>query len=330
MADVVGFVLAVILGFVPMLFLAGILYWLDRYEKEPKLLLSGVFAWGAIVAVIGALIAQILLGQGVLILTGSAAAEEIASSSLFAPLTEEIFKGLAVLLIFIFFRYEFDSVLDGIIYAGVVALGFAATEDVLYYFSSYAEDGLGGMLVLVFLRFVIFGWQHAFFTAFIGIGLAVTRLSKNILIQLSAPLVGLGLAIFVHSLHNSLLTFLTGMAGLSAAVLFAWTGWLMMGAFIFWLIYREKRWLSEHLREEVQLGVISNHQFQSASELFGQTRASLAALGDGRFHQTRRFFQLCGELAHKKRQLASLGDEQGNQQLIASLRAELAQLSAGL
>jgi protease PrsW len=330
MADLFGFLTAVVLGFVPMFFLAGILYWLDRYEKEPKRLLGGVFTWGAVVAVIGALVSQIALGESVLMLTGSTAVEEIFSSAVSAPVTEEIFKGLAVLLVFLFFRREFDSVLDGIIYGGVVALGFAATEDVLYYFSSYVEEGYGGMWVLFFLRFVIFGWQHAFFTAFTGIGLALARLSKNVLVQFGAPLIGLGTAIFVHSLHNSLLVFLAGLAGLAAAVLVAWTGWLLMGAIIFGLIYREKRWLSEHLLEEVQLGVITPGQYQVVSGMFGQTRATFSALGSGRLARTRRFFQLCAELAHKKRQLATMGDEQGNAQIITSLRSELAQLSGSL
>lgn len=330
MADVIGFIAAAVLGFVPMFFLAAILYWLDRYEKEPKLLLGGVFVWGAVVAVIGALITQIVLGESVLALTGSSAVEEAFSSSISAPVTEEIFKGLAVLLVFLFFRREFDSVLDGIIYAGVTALGFAATEDVLYYFSSYTEGGMGGLLFLFFLRFFIFGWQHAFFTAFIGIGLALARLSKNVLVWLIAPLLGLGAAVFAHSLHNSLLTFLSGVVGLAAAVVVAWTGWLLMGGFIFYLIYREKRWLAEHLREEVGLGVITAGQYQEISAIFGQTRATFQAIGSGRLAKTRRFFQVCGELAHKKRQLAALGDEGGNQQIITNLRAELAQLSTGL
>ncbi len=153
----VGFLLSVVCGFLPMFFLAGLIYWLDRYEKEPKLLLGGVFGWGAIVAVIGALILQIVLGQSVLLLTGSEVVEEAVSSSLFAPVTEEILKGLAVLLVFLLVRHEFDSVLDGIVYACMVALGFAATEDVLYYFSAYSESGLGGMAVLVYMRFIVFG-----------------------------------------------------------------------------------------------------------------------------------------------------------------------------
>ncbi len=327
-SDLVGFFLSVICGFAPMLFLAGIIYWLDRYEKEPKILLGAVFGWGAIVAVVGALILQMMLGQGVLILTGSEALEEVAGSSLFAPVTEEILKGLAVLLVFLFFRNEFDSILDGIVYASVAALGFAATEDALYYFSAYVEEGLGGLAFLVFLRFVIFGWQHAFFTSFTGIGLAVSRLNPSQPVKVIAPLAGLTVAVFVHSLHNSLLTFLNNMAGLVAAVVVAWTGWIFMFLFIVWLIYREKIWLTEYLRDEVALATITSEQYRLACSPFGQSKARLSALTRGRYRSTVRFFQLCAELSHKKRQMATLGDEAGNQRMVEAIRAELSKASA--
>ncbi len=330
MNELTGFFLSAVFGFVPMFLLAAIIYWLDRYEKEPKALLGGVFSWGAIVAVIGALVLQILLGQGVLMLTGSEALEEMAGSSLFAPVTEEVLKGLAVLLVFLLARNEFDSILDGIVYASVTALGFAATEDVLYYFSSYVEEGISGLLLLVFLRFVIFGWQHAFFTSFIGIGLAVARHSKNVLVQVGAPLLGLSIAIFTHSLHNSLLTFLSGAVGLVAAVFVAWTGWIFMFLFIVWLIYREKQWLGEYLREEVDRQTITQQQYALACSMFGQSRARLAAMGRGSFRSTVRFFQLCAELAHKKRQMATMGDENGNAAIIENLRSELGKMSASL
>jgi protease PrsW len=327
MGTLTGFSLSVLFGFLPMFFLAAVIYWLDRYEKEPKRLLGGVFSWGAIVAVIGALVLQIMLGQGVLMLTGSAALEEIAGSSLFAPVTEEILKGLAVLLVFLFFRHEFDSILDGIVYASITALGFAATEDVLYYFSAYMEEGLGGLMVLVLLRFVIFGWQHAFFTSFTGIGLAIARLNHNPLIKIGAPLAGLSIAIFIHSLHNSLLTFLHGMVGLAAAIFVAWTGWLFLFLFIVWLIYREKTWLEEYLREEVALNVITPEQYRAACSPLGQSRARMAAIKKGSFRTTVHFFQLCAELSHKKRQLATMGEESGNSGFIQSLREELKRVS---
>jgi hypothetical protein len=50
-------------------------------------------------------------------------------------------------------------------------------------------------------------------------------------------------------------------------------------------------------------------------------------LTTGTFRATARFYQVCGELAHKKEQLAKLGEESGNTRIIEKLRAELAQLA---
>ena len=45
-----GILASIFFGFVPMFLFAGFVYWIDRYEKEPKLLLGGVFIWGAVIA----------------------------------------------------------------------------------------------------------------------------------------------------------------------------------------------------------------------------------------------------------------------------------------
>src|SRR5262245_49331632 len=47
--------LSVVLSFVPAFCYAAVVYWIDRYEKEPGALLLGVFVWGAVIAVIGAI-----------------------------------------------------------------------------------------------------------------------------------------------------------------------------------------------------------------------------------------------------------------------------------
>ena len=89
-------------------------------------------------------------------------------------------------------------------YAGIVALGFAATENTLYiYRDGYLENGFAGLFSLAFIRVVLVGWQHPFYTAFIGIGLAITRLTRNPAVRLAALLTGLSLAIFLHSFHNT-------------------------------------------------------------------------------------------------------------------------------
>jgi hypothetical protein len=45
-----GFLVSVFFGFFPTFIFAIFIYWLDRYEKEPKILLGAVYSWGAIVA----------------------------------------------------------------------------------------------------------------------------------------------------------------------------------------------------------------------------------------------------------------------------------------
>ena len=96
--------------------------------------------------------------------------------------------------------------------------------------------------------------------------------------------------------------------------------------FIIWMIVYERNILKRNLREEVTNGLISQTQYNSATSFF-QTNAHLSALTSGTFRSTARFYQVCGELAHKKEQLAKLGDETGNTKIIEKLRAELIQLA---
>ena len=61
-----------------------------------------------------------------------------------APVTEEVTKGAFLLLLLWWRRHELDGVLDGIVYAGMVGIGFAFTENILYLAAAYnGTDGLG-------------------------------------------------------------------------------------------------------------------------------------------------------------------------------------------
>lgn len=324
----VGFLLSLFLGVSTALAYAAIVYWLDRYEKEPRRLLAGVFLWGAFVAGGGALLINSLLGAGIYAFTGSLAASELATSTLIAPLVEETLKGLAVLGVFLRYRSEFDSLLDGIVYAAVTALGFAAAENTLYiYRNGYLQNGFSGLFLLAFVRVVLVGWQHPFYTAFTGAGLSAARYSRSAAIRLGAPLIGWSLAVSAHALHNALAGLLPGLSGLMLGTALDWSGWLFMLGVIFYATARERRWLREYLAGEVQRGALTADQYRTACSAWSQSAARLSALFRGRYRVAWRFYQLCGELAHKKRQLARMGDEGGNAAEIERLRAELASLS---
>jgi RsiW-degrading membrane proteinase PrsW (M82 family) len=319
---------AVILGFAPMLLFAWIIYGLDRFEKEPLALLGGVFTWGAVVAAGAAFLLNSALQVGIYLFTHSEAAANFATSSLVAPITEETLKCLAVLLVFVIFRSEFDSPLDGIVYAAITALGFAATENAYYIYTlGYLPDGWAGLLQLAFIRIVLVGWQHPFYTAFFGLGLALARLRRRGWARLGWPLLGFGIGVVLHGAHNLLAYRLDGIRGFLLGAVLDWGGWLLMFLVILWAIWRESQWLTQRLREEVQLGIISPAQYRAAISLTGQIAARLQALLDGRWRTTTRFFQVCAELAYKKEQLATLGEERGNSHTIASLRQELARLA---
>jgi RsiW-degrading membrane proteinase PrsW (M82 family) len=321
-----AFVLTIALSFIPAVAYAVLLYYMDRFEKEPKRLLVAAFAWGALIATTGAIIGTQVLQAGVIAFTGD---EEIANATgivLFAPIVEEITKGAAVLLVFLLFHAEFDSILDGMIYAGIAALGFAATENVLYlYYKGFLPEGWPGLFGLFFLRVVLGGWLHPAFTVWFGAGLAVARLSRSPW-RFMAPLAGLGVGMGSHALHNlmgSAMVERFGLGGLAATLAVDWVSWGVV-FFVFLLaLFQERRWLRTHLAEEVSLGYITPEQYAVAGSIRAQLQSRLRGGG------ARAFYEACAELAFKKAQLSLKGDEQGNLARIGVLRDRVLRMRAG-
>jgi len=306
---------------------AAILYWLDHYEKEPLPLLVGVFIWGAAVAAGGAYILNTLFGMTIFAITGSPELSDLSTGSISAPLVEEGLKGMAVLLVFLIFRKEFDSLLDGIVYAGIAALGFAATENTLYIWRGYESDGWTGLAALVIIRVVLVGWQHPVYTSFTGMGLAIARGNRSWLLRIFAPLAGLGIAMFTHSFHNTLASF-TSLEDLTCFIGLAldWFGVFFMFAVLIFAGWQDARTIRLYLREEAELGLLTPAQYRTASSAWLRGFAQLAALFAGTFFATGRFYQTAAELAHKKHQLLRLGEKE-SLKVIEAHRAELARLA---
>jgi RsiW-degrading membrane proteinase PrsW (M82 family) len=321
-----------------MAFYALVIAWLDRYEREPWPLALGAFLWGFIPASVAALISQLLLGLPLKIIVGEGLTAELIQTGLIAPVTEEVAKGFAVLLVFLLFRREFDSVLDGIVYGSLVGFGFGAIENVLYLFAGYAEEGATALIILFVLRAIVFGLNHAFFTSLTGIGLAVARLARSRAVKLITPLAGLTLAIAAHSLHNTLAILTSaeggpGLAALGIALLADWMGVLGLLIILLLALRRERSWIAEYLREEVQSGVLSQLHYEIACSSRRRMAAGWAALRRGgirRYRQSGRLYHLCTRLAFKKYQLARLGEASASQAAIDQLRQEIAAIQITL
>ena len=181
----------VVLGFVPLFIVFPVLSWLDRVEPEPRASRIHAVLWGAAVAglISGIVNSVVAIGAG-----------EAWAAVASAPLIEELTKGLGVY--WALRRREVDGVMDGIVYAGWVALGFAMIEDVLY-FADAVEQGI---LTQVFiLRALLTPFAHPLFTAWTGlaIGLAVARRQS----VAANAFWGYGLAVASHAAWNGSLTF---------------------------------------------------------------------------------------------------------------------------
>jgi protease PrsW len=229
--------------------------WLDRYEPEPVRLLVMAFGWGALVATASALVLQVvddvLIGRG---MTWSAV--------VVAPVTEEAGKGLFVLLLLWLRRHTIDGILDGLIYAGLVGIGFAFTENILYYAGAYAgEMGLGpGGLESATTLFVVRGifspFAHPLFTSAIGIGAGIMVTSRNRGLRFLAPLVGYVVAVALHAAWNGSAFAADGAFFLLTYIFAMVPGFFALVGLAVWFRVREGRMLARSLTDLARRGYL--------------------------------------------------------------------------
>jgi RsiW-degrading membrane proteinase PrsW (M82 family) len=329
-----GFLLSVLVTLVPSLVTIAILWWLDRYEKEPLWLLGIIFFWGAIPTIILSLIAQIILDLPVTAVFGDSIFSSITSLSIVAPLTEETFKALIIMGIYIFYRNEFDGVMDGILYGALVGFGFSVVEDTLYFMSSLLQDGWGGWGTTVALRVGLYNLNHSLFTACAGVGFGLARNSKETWKKLLFPVLGWLVAMILHGIHNGGTVLAEATSGLSCLFLTAvdWMGALGMLILIVVAVQGEKRWFQE-LAPELASGVITDDEYQIASSYrarFTRGWQVLRQYGLITWFKWTRFVQLIVDLAYKKHQKKAAGEGDKIEELIATLRQRIAQARAEL
>src|SRR4051794_9717632 len=247
-------VVGLLLALVPVFPLIWVYMWLDRYEPEPRSLLVLGLGWGAFVATSGALALQLF---DTVIFQNA----DTATATVVAPLTEEAAKGLFIVLLLIYRRRELDGVLDGLVYAGMVGIGFAFTENILYLTSAYMGDdgqagGLGGAVGLFVIRCIFAPFAHPFFTSFIGIGVGIAVVSRSRSVRVLAPAIGYVFAVTAHSLWNTSLMVDDGRNAVATYVFLMVPAFLLLSGFAIWSRRREGAVLTAALGDCAQRGFL--------------------------------------------------------------------------
>lgn len=237
-----------------------VIWWLDRYEREPLWLVLITFVWGALGGT--ALGCVISLAMSVpLDAVVPSVYSHLVLATVTAPLAEEFTKGLIFLVLI--FTPHLDNETDGLIYGAAAGLGFAAVENVLY-FMAVAAAGPEVFFATVIVRTLFSALVHTISTALLGYTIGYIRHRRLLPWLWALPLLGFALAVINHAFWNLMAT-ISGSQFLSEEMT---TGALGLGMlFVFLMavamfvitqlsLMREQKIIGQYLRDEVEQGTL--------------------------------------------------------------------------
>jgi len=341
----IAVIIATVVAFVPAMFYLLPFMFLDRYDPEPFWLFALAFGWGAGVAVFVSFIVNtvitILVAVAANVAGYSPQIGEYAGAIISAPIFEEGSKGIGLLILLIFFRRYFDDVLDGIVFAGVIALGFATVENVLYYGQGLVGGGILGLVLLFFMRGILSPFAHATFTSMTGIGCGIARESHKTFVRIIMPVLGYVGAVTLHMLWN-------GVAFLGAFVIqgfgFTWVCsdiglggegiglcsffisyallevplFVIYVAFTLFIMRRQNKILKEMLAIDIAQGIIPEAHGRIATSAFRSSGWLLGGIFNGKIFSRSRYLRSIGKLGlsywHIQRATAAQGQTGSFQQ----------------
>lgn len=292
----------ILFGMLPVPVYVLLILWIDRYESEPLWMLATAFFWGATFAAFLAIIINSTvndnLSQTYDVVTGRYYAMIYS-----APIAEEFSKAIVLFILFFWKKDEFDGIIDGLVYAGMVGLGFAMTENFQYY-GQAAMAGGNKLTGLFILRGAISPFAHPLFTGMTGIGLGLASQARNRAAKVAFPLLGLLAAMLLHFAWNR-----SALSG--AGTFFIVYGLIMFPIFvaaiiaIIYALRREASIVRYYLWHDCQRGLFTPEEYYRLCGVRGRMGASFRALTSGgiRTWRTRmKFNQMASELAfHRSR-----------------------------
>jgi RsiW-degrading membrane proteinase PrsW (M82 family) len=216
------------------------LWWVRRIEinhREPWRVVFIAFILGAVVTVVGGAYLEsflLLSLQGIIhtYFPIDIGLIGVLGAIFIAPVAEELMKALGIVAM----RSHIDEVEDGIVYGAGVGLGFAATENVLYFASAISAGGAIALVGTAIIRSLSSTLLHLGATGLSGYGFGLYygrcqgKAKWGIYVFGAMVFHGVfnllaSLQIFAISLSQQLLY---GIGGLLAAVVMVWAlfGWL--------------------------------------------------------------------------------------------------------
>jgi RsiW-degrading membrane proteinase PrsW (M82 family) len=179
-----------LLAIAPVMIILVFIYLKDKFEKEPIPFLAKNFFLGAFASILITSILSVILSNIFPVLDDMSISQQFIKAFIVVALVEEFSKYIVV-------KYyaqnnrEFNEPFDGIVYAVMVSMGFAALENVLYVFQYGISTGITRAFTAV--------PAHATFGILMGYFMGKAKFSKN---KMKFNLIGLLIATFFHGAYD--------------------------------------------------------------------------------------------------------------------------------
>jgi len=261
---VLGFFTLLIGVFLSLSFSALVLYlirFMDLYEREPWSLIIFSFLWGAFGSTLFSLIFNDINASIFTYVFGDQIGK-ILTATLSAPIFEEFFKLLVIPIIIIFFRNQFNSPLDGLVYIFASSLGFKVVEDLLYGSNFTLQSGVvGGFLLMVIGRWLLSFLGHPLMSMYSGFSVGLATITDNFLLKVIYVVLGYFLSVTAHFIWNFTASVLSNVLQVYTCLCFpVYTVFsIIMFVFLyFWALNIDRRIIRESLDSDIISGFLSS------------------------------------------------------------------------
>lgn len=273
LTDTTNIIFALTIPLIPVLGILILVAFIDRHERQPWYLQISAFLWGMIFAIPTAQLIESRVQMGIdslslenwpriwadLALSGL--------SSLNAGITEEIAKGIALVVLANIFRRHLRTMADGILYGAIIGAGFGLIENMI----NFARAQSNSTLISLIVGRIILGWLgHSTFTACIGAAIGYRNEHGEPLTPWRKPLLGFLIAICLHAFFdfttieaNAILLYAVSFVSIILVIALITLGYvsLFIAEGVLFLILirslnRENRFLIDALALEVHNGAV--------------------------------------------------------------------------
>lgn len=191
-----------LLAIAPVFAIILYIYIQDKHEKEPRKLLISSFLFGAIVSILIVFVLYLFTGHFIPLTDKFSIWQQFIQAFVVVALSEE-FSKYVIVKYYAQAKKAFNEPYDGIIYAVMVSMGFACTENIMYVIDGGYQTAL--------LRAFTAVPAHATFGILMGYFMGKAKFSKN---RYLFNLMGLLLAVLFHGAYDFFL-FINFIPGIS-------------------------------------------------------------------------------------------------------------------